>query len=92
MGKHVAQFAFSAAEHGEILAALLNGHAQAPAQQGYLRAIAGMHASLRGGVDRLEGELPARLRKLLRAGAVRPALDLSADRFNARIIGKIAKL
>lgn len=91
-GGALARFPFSSAEHGEILTALLNGHSQAPDQQGYLRAIAGMHASLRGGVDRLESELPARMRKLLRAGAVRPALDLSAERFNARMIGKLAKL
>ena len=91
-GGALARFSFTSAEHGEILGALLNGHAQAPEQQGYLRAIAGLHASLRGGVDRLENELPTRLRKLLRAGAVRPALDLSAERFNARMVGKLAKL
>lgn len=91
-GGALARFPYSAAEHGEILTALLSGHSQAPEQQGYLRAIAGMHANLRGGVDRLESELPARLRKLLRAGAVRPALDLSAERFHARIIGKLTKL
>ncbi len=72
-------------ERAEILSALLAGHAAAPSERGYLRAISGMNRGMKGGVDGLERDLPARLRKVLRAGAVRPALELDARRFEERM-------
>lgn len=72
-------------DHGEILAALLAGHERAPEERGYPRAIAGLNRALKGGVDKLAADVPARLRKVLRAGALRPMLDLDARRFEERI-------
>ena len=36
----------------EIVCALVEGHAAAPTERGYLRAISGMNRALRGGIDR----------------------------------------
>jgi hypothetical protein len=83
-GEHVARHS-SDPERAEILAGLLEGHAAASSERGYLRAISGMNRGLKGGVDAYERDLPARLRKTLRTGLVRPALDLDAHRFNERM-------
>ena len=73
---------------GEVVGAILVGHTEAPEQQGYLRMLAGIHRKHRGGIDDVASEVPARMRKTLRAGAVRPALDLDERRFNERFVTK----
>lgn len=73
---------------GAVVSALLEGHAAAPHLQGYLRALAGLHAARPGGLDALADQVPARLRKLLRGGPVREALGLSADRFAQRMANR----
>lgn len=73
---------------GAVVSALLEGHAAAPHLQGYLRALAGIHAARPGGLDAVADEVPARLRKLLRGGPVREALGLSADRFAQRMANR----
>ncbi len=84
-GEILARQAWPDNELGNVLAALLSGHTQMPTQHGYLRAIAGMHRALRGGIDRLLPDVPARLRKVLREGPVRAAIDLSPERFAQRM-------
>jgi hypothetical protein len=65
--------------------ALLETHLQGPAQQGCLRALAGVNGAVAGGLDGMAALLPARLRKVVRAGAVRDALRLSPEHFEARM-------
>jgi hypothetical protein len=67
-----------------VLSALVEGNESAPDQQGYLRAMAGMHRTSPGGIDALAPGVPARLRKLLAGGAIREALRVDAARFEAR--------
>lgn len=76
---------FTDQDRASVLGALLAGHAASPTERGFLRALSGMNRTLRGGIDRYEGDVPARLRKVLRTGAVRPALDLDARRFEERM-------
>lgn len=75
-------------ERGAVLAALLEGHDGDPAQQGYLRALAGMHRTAQGGLEALASEVPARLRKLLSGGVVREALKVRTEAFEARMAAK----
>ncbi|MCC6807118.1 MAG: hypothetical protein IT381_06820 [Deltaproteobacteria bacterium] len=72
-------------DHADFLGALLAGHERSPEERGYPRAIAGLNRALKGGVDRLASDVPARLRKVLRAGPLRAALDLDARRFDERM-------
>ncbi len=72
-------------DHAEILGALLAGHERAPQERGYPRAIAGLNRTLKGGVDRLSSDVPARLRKVLRAGPLRALMDLDQRRFEERM-------
>ncbi len=53
-----------------------------------MRALAGFHQAHPGGVDAVEPELPARLRKVLRAGAAREALGVPVERFEARMVNR----
>ncbi len=54
--------------------------------------ISGLHRALRGGIEKLIPELPARMRKDAIRGKVRDALDISAERFAARIDKKVETL
>lgn len=72
-------------ERADVVAALLELHLSSPDQQGCLRALAGIHHATRGGLEALAGDVPARLRKEIARGRVREALDVSAERFEARI-------
>jgi hypothetical protein len=69
----------------DVLAALLEIHARDPAQEGCLRAIAGLHRATRGGIELFVPDLPARMRKDALRGKVRDALDVSVDHFASRI-------
>jgi hypothetical protein len=77
-----------AAARGAVLAALIDGHEQDPSQQGYLRAMAGLHRTHGGGLDALAREVPARARKLLAGGPVREALRVDRERFEARMVNR----
>jgi hypothetical protein len=72
----------------EVLAALLDAHESDPSQQGYLRAMAGMHGAVRGGLDELARGLPARQRRAVAGGAVREALHVPRERFEARMANR----
>lgn len=72
-------------ERADVAAALLELHLSSPDQLGCLRALAGIHRATRGGLEALAGDVPARLRKEIARGRVREALDVSAERFEARI-------
>lgn len=71
-----------------VVTALLEGHLLAPAQQGYLRALRGIHVAYPGGLDALTGDVPARLRRHLKAGPVREALGVETERFAARMVNR----
>lgn len=72
-------------DHGEVVAALLDVHANDPEASGCLRALAGLHRSLRGGLDAIASELPARIRKDIARGPVREAIGIAREHFDARM-------
>jgi hypothetical protein len=69
----------------EVVAALLEGHRRTPKQLAWGRALAGIHRTSPGGLERLVPRLPTRLRKDLSGGPLREALSVDADRFDARV-------
>jgi hypothetical protein len=73
------------AERGEVVTALVDLHLRAPQQEGCLRALAGIHRATRGGLPSYAGALPARLRKEIGRGRIREAIDVSQERFEARL-------
>jgi len=72
-------------DRGEVVAALATGLDQSVDRWGYHRALAGIHRTAPGGIDRLVSHVPARLRHHIQKGPVRDALRLDPDRFMARI-------
>lgn len=72
-------------DRAEVLAALLELHGRDPAQEGCLRAIAGLHRATRGGIEVYVPDLPARMRKDALRGRVRDALDVTVEHFDARV-------
>jgi hypothetical protein len=72
----------------EVLAALLDAHESDPTQQGYLRAMAGMHGAVRGGLDELARGLPAKQRRAVAGGLVREAIHVPRERFEARMVNR----
>lgn len=72
-------------DRGEVLAALVSGLDQSVDRWGYHRAIAGIHRTSAGGIDRLTNHLPARLRHFVQKGPLRDALRIEPDRFLARM-------
>lgn len=77
---------------GEILAVILDAHERAPSQQGYLRALHGIHNASPGGLERIAAALPARQRKALSTPAIREALSTPADRFLARLDNRLTQV
>jgi hypothetical protein len=75
-------------DHAEIVAALLETHLRGEDQQGCLRALAAIHEHAPGGLDRLAPDLPARLRKLVSAGAVRDAMKTPKATFEGRYLAR----
>jgi len=73
------------ADRAEVVAALVELHLRSPAQEGCLRALAAIHRETRGGLAWYDTALPARLRKELGRGRIREAVDVSRERFEARI-------
>ena len=73
---------------GAVLAALVQSHLAAPTVQGFLRAIAGFHRAAPGGVERYADDVAARERASLRTGAIREALGVDRERFEARTINR----
>ena len=74
----------NAADRSEVIDALVSGHESDPLQNGYLRALHGIHANVRGGIERAAKELPARQLRLIAAGPIREGLGLTQERFEAR--------
>jgi hypothetical protein len=72
-------------DRAEVVAALVELHLRAPAQEGCLRALAGIHRVTRGGLSSYGAALPARLRKELGRGQIRAAIDVAQARFEARV-------
>ena len=69
----------------EIVTAVLEGHRRTPKQLAWGRALAGIHRTSPGGLDRLLPMLPSRLRKDFTAGPLRDALAVDPARFEARV-------
>jgi hypothetical protein len=77
------------AARAEVLSVLIDAHEADPSQQGYLRAMAGIHSATRGGLDDLARELPAKQRRAVSGGAIREALGVSPERFEARMVNRL---
>jgi hypothetical protein len=73
------------ADRAEVVTALVELHLRSPAQEGCLRALAGIHRETRGGLGWYATALPARLRKDLGRGRIREAIDVPRERFEARV-------
>jgi len=73
------------ADRAEVVTALIELHLASPAQQGCLRALAGIHRTTRGGLGFYAEALPARVRKEIGRGRIREAVDLAPEHFEARI-------
>ena len=80
------------ADRAEVAAALIELHLRWPAQEGCLRALAAIHRETRGGLGWYGAALPARLRKEIGRGRIREAIDVSRERFEARIEGRYRAL
>ena len=68
-------------ERAEILMALVDMHTRRTDEHGCLRAIAGMHSAIEGGIDRLRRLLPAPAAMGLALGGVQRALRQSEPDF-----------
>ena len=79
-------------DRAEIVAALLETHLRGEDQQGCLRALAAIHEHSPGGLDRIAPDLPARMRKLVSAGAVREATKASKETFERRYLARAKAL
>jgi hypothetical protein len=73
------------ADRAEVVAALVELHLRSPLQDGCMRALAAFHRETCGGLRRYGDALPARLRKEIDRGRIREAIDVSRERFEARI-------
>jgi hypothetical protein len=77
-------------ERAEILLALVRVHELRTEERGCLRAIAGMHATFSGGVDRLAQLWPAERRSSLARGGIKLALRVAEpdflEKFHAGIV------
>jgi len=73
------------ADRAEVVTALVELHLRSPTQEGCLRALAGIHRATRGGLSWYGTALPARLRKEVGRGRIREAIDVSPERFEARL-------
>ena len=80
------------ADRAEVVEALIELHLRSPAQEGCLRALAAFHRETRGGLGWYGTALPARLRKEVGRGRIREAIDVSRERFEARIEGRCRAL
>jgi hypothetical protein len=80
------------ADRAEVVAALVELHLRSPTQQGCLRALAAFHRETRGGLSWYGDALPARLRKEIGRGRIREAIDVSREKFEARIEGRCRAL
>jgi hypothetical protein len=85
LGRHPS---LDATARAEVLATLLDAHEADPTQQGFLRAMAGMHGAVRGGLDEVAKGLPAKQRRAVAAGLVREAIGVGAERFEARMVNR----
>jgi hypothetical protein len=72
-------------DRAEVVAALIELHLRSPVQEGCLRALAAIERGTRGGLASYSAALPARLRKETGRGRIRDALDVSRERFEARM-------
>jgi hypothetical protein len=75
-------------DRAEVVTALLETHLRGEDQQGPLRGLAAIHHHVPGGLDRLAPDLPARMRKIVRAGAVRDAIKTSKAVFEGRYLAR----
>jgi hypothetical protein len=83
-------------ESDEVLAALVIGCQKLQGQQGYYRAIAGMHASAPGAFDRAAARMPSATQRLLRSAEMRKLIDVPRISFESmmrkRARASLAKL
>ena len=70
-------------ESPEVLAALVAGCQKVKGQQGYYRAIAGMHAASTGAFDRAASRMPNLSQRLLRSAEMRKLIDVPRISFES---------
>ena len=70
-------------EHHEVLAALVVGCQKLKGQQGYYRAIAGMHTASSGAFDRAAARMPNATQRLLRAAEMRKLIEVPRISFES---------
>jgi hypothetical protein len=70
-------------ENDEVLAALVTGCQKLKGQQGYYRAIAGMHAASSSEFDRAASRMPNATQRLLRAAEMRKLIDVPRVSFES---------
>lgn len=77
---------------GSAVRALVDGwERQKVKAAGYPRALAGILEAFPGGLSRLEGFIPAKDARLLRAGPLRAALDVPSARFEAQWANRLKR-
>jgi hypothetical protein len=67
----------------EVLAALVTGCQKLKGQQGYYRAIAGMHTASSGAFDRAAARMPSATQRLLRSAEMRKLIDVPRVSFES---------
>jgi hypothetical protein len=70
-------------ENHEVLAALVTGCQKLQGQQGYYRAIAGMHSQSSGEFDRAASRMPSAVQRLLRSAEMRKLIDVPRVSFES---------
>jgi hypothetical protein len=70
-------------EADEVLAALVIGCQKLKGQQGYYRAIAGMHAASASAFDRAAARMPSATQRLLRSAETRKLIDVPRVSFES---------
>jgi hypothetical protein len=70
-------------ENDEVLSALVIGCQKLQGQQGYYRAIAGMHTKAPGAFERAAARMPSATQRLLRSAEMRKLIDVPRISFES---------
>lgn len=74
----------SGSDAGEAARALIDGFQRTPGSVAYARALAGLLEAFPGGLSRLQGFIPAKDERILRAGPLRALISVERPRFEAQ--------
>jgi hypothetical protein len=79
-------------ELGEVAEALVDGIQRLKGSVGYVRALAGLEAGMRGGAAALHQEMPAKLARWMKSGELRQQMNESEEKFLGRWNAKLWRL